>query len=111
MKKNALLAFLFIMAIAFTTVGCATYQSPVIPGIGSVTAIKAPQDIDFEKTDLGTKQGRSSVHTILGLIAFGDCSTEAAASDGQIKTIKHSDYSYFNLLGLYACYTTIVYGD
>jgi len=48
---------------------------------------------------------------ILGLVATGDASTEAAAREGGISTIHSADYSYFNVLGVYQRYETIVHGE
>lgn len=60
---------------------------------------------------LGTKVGTSEATSILGIIGTGDASINAAARAAGIKKISHVDYEAFNVLGVYAKYTTIVYGD
>ena len=108
---NRICISIVALVLASVVCGCASFSSPVVPGFGGVSMYKAPLDIDFDETDLGEKKGQSSVHTILWAVSFGDCGANAAAKAGGIEIIKHADYEYFNILGLYSRYTTIVYGD
>lgn len=104
---GSMIAFCMII-----TTGCGLYQAPIVPPGGLLFAnIKAPIDIDTEKTELGTKTGEASTVAVLWLFSFGDCSINAAARNGNLQTINHVDYGYTNILGLYQCFTTIVYGD
>ena len=48
---------------------------------------------------------------ILGLFAGGDASVEAAVRDGGISEPRHLDYRFFNFLGIYQKFTTIVRGE
>lgn len=74
--------------------------------------IQRPLSTEFNKTELGTKKGESSGHSVLWLFAWGDGGIKAAAENGGIKVIRHADARLFFLLfGLYAKATTIVYGD
>ena len=74
--------------------------------------ITIPLDTDLDRTQLGPKVGRASIHTVLLLFAWGDGGTEAAARQGGITTITHADQQVFALgLIVYARRTTIVYGD
>jgi hypothetical protein len=76
------------------------------------TNIKRPLDTDLSNTELGSKTGHSDAYSILGLVAWGDAGTRAAAREGEIDTIRHADQSFFSVLGfVYAHYQTIVYGD
>jgi hypothetical protein len=71
-----------------------------------------PLDTDLATTELGSKVGKSEAQAILGLVAWGDAGTQAAAKDGGIKTLRHADTQVFSILGfLYTRQTTIVYGD
>lgn len=56
-------------------------------------------------------KGEASATSILGLLATGDASIQKAASNGKIKKIHHVDHDLFSFLGIYASYTTIVYGE
>ena len=93
--------------------GCAGYVSaPFSPPPGLLfSQYKAPLDVDFDKTTLGTKEGKAESTSILGLFAFGDCSTQTAAKNGQLTTINHADYEMMNVLGIFSKTTVIVYGD
>jgi TRL (tRNA-associated locus)-like protein len=71
-----------------------------------------PLDTDLSRTKLGTKVGRSEAQSVLGLVAWGDAGTQAAARNGGIKTLNHADTQIFSILGfVYTRQTTIVYGD
>ncbi len=74
--------------------------------------VKAPLDIDADKTAIGSKVGTSSIQSVLWLVAWGDASTEAAAKNGGISVVHHMDQEAFSVLfGLYSKHTTIVYGE
>jgi hypothetical protein len=76
------------------------------------TNIRVPLDEDLQQTKLGTKRGEASNHSVLGLVAWGDASTQAAAASAGITTLNHADEQIFSILwALYVRQTTIVYGD
>lgn len=93
--------------------GCGGMRAPVMPPMGVIyTGVAAPLDIDYKESGLGEKHGKASVQQVLGLVAWGDASTEAAAKNGQITVIDHADYEFlYVVLGIYSKYTTIVYGQ
>lgn len=97
MKK----ALLVVSALA-----CVSLQSCVL------TNVQVPLDTDLQQTDLGDKIGESSYQSVLGLVAWGDAGTHAAAKNGKINTLKHADQKIFSLLwGIYYKQTTVVYGN
>ncbi len=57
------------------------------------------------------KIGEASCESILGLVARGDASISAAMKAGGITKIHHIDYHSENILGIYAKFTVIVYGE
>ncbi len=74
--------------------------------------VKLPLDSNLDATELGDKVGQSDAHSVLGLVAWGDAGTQAAAAEGEIETIRHADQQHLSVLGfVYARYRTIVYGD
>ena len=74
--------------------------------------IKAPLDIDADKTAIGSKVGKSSIQSVLWLVAWGDASTDSAAKNGNISVVYHMDREVYSILfGLYSKSTTIVYGE
>ena len=98
------------LVIALAT-GCG-YTAPVIPGMGFLfSSTRAPLDPTFETTQVGAKTGKATVTTILGLFSTGDASAASAARNGGITTIRHADYEWFSVLGIYSTFTTVVEGD
>lgn len=109
--KKLIFASLILLPVFFIC-GCGYWIAPVIPPQGAAfSQTKAPIDTDLNNTDLGSKTGKSSSVAVLGLVAFGDASTASAAQNGDIKIIKHVDYEYLNVLGLFQQFTLVVYGD
>ena len=60
---------------------------------------------------LGKKVGSSNSIGVLGLVSIGDASIQTAAHGAGISKISHVDVKKFSILGLFAKYTTVVYGD
>lgn len=107
MRKLArvLLATTLIVSL----VGCIV--APVVPPIGGVfTDIKAPLDVDFNQNAAPSKSGKAMMTSILGAVSWGDCSIKAAAENGGLTTLDSADYQYFNVLGVYQTFTTVVHG-
>ncbi|MCP4682087.1 MAG: hypothetical protein GY864_07125 [Desulfobacterales bacterium] len=74
--------------------------------------VKMPYDTDLDKTVLGDKVGKSYYQSILGLVAWGDGGTKAAAEDGNISIVNHMDKEILCVLfGVYYKETTLVYGE
>ncbi len=97
MKIIKLFAALFV--VAFLVTGCL------------YTHVLTPYDTNLEKTALGQKTGTSTMYSVLGLVAWGDASTAAAAKQGGISTVNHMDKEFLNIVfGIYTETTTIVYG-
>lgn len=57
------------------------------------------------------KKGTSTSTSVMGLVAQGDCSIEAACKNGGITKISHVDWKVKSFLGILGEYTTIVYGE
>lgn len=96
-----------VAAAAMILTGCASAMSPVSGGL--YMSVKGPLAISPQPGM--SKTGTASASSILGLIAMGDASIEAAAKAGGITKIHHVDYESTNILGLYATFTTVVYGE
>jgi hypothetical protein len=76
------------------------------------THVLTPYDINLDKTVLGAKTGKAAMYSVLGLVAWGDASSAAAAKQGGISTMNHMDREFLNIVfGIYTETTTIVYGD
>ena len=57
------------------------------------------------------KMGVAQSRSILGLIATGDSSIEAACQVGKITRIHHVDWEVESFFGVYSVYKTRVYGN
>lgn len=57
-----------------------------------------------------SKMGTSKATAIIG-IATGDASIETAMKNGGITKVHHVDSQVKNILGIFAQYTTVVYGE
>ncbi len=99
-----------LVSVATLSLGC--IAAPVVPPLGLVyTKVDAPLSIGTGEHEPSLKRGESSSRSILFLVATGDASVKAAARAGGITDIKHIDYEYRNVIGIYQRYTTIVYGE
>jgi TRL (tRNA-associated locus)-like protein len=111
--KKMKLILLIISLLGFLLIsGCSAYRAPVQPPMGVLfQSTTAPLDTNVESTEMSDKSGEASASTILGLFSFGDCGVKKAAEDGNISVVKHADYNYLNVLGIYQKFTTIAYGE
>jgi TRL-like protein family len=98
MKTSVVLMILILTA--FTLTGCL------------YTHVTMPLSTELNKTDLGHKQGESSIYSAIWLFAWGDGGAAAAAKNGGITVMTHMDRELLSVLfGIYSRTTTIVYGD
>jgi len=104
-KRFSLLAAILVV---IGLQGCAVGRAPVT---GFLFSNVSGPIIATANPDKPTKVGKSSAKSVLGLIARGDASIEAAMKNGGITKIHHVDYKTTVLFGVLAQTTTIVYGD
>ena len=102
LRRAGLLTSLAALALG----GCA---SPLPMG-GIYTEVNLPVAAG-EGAGAASKVGTAQCTSILGMVATGDCSIEAARSNGGIRTIRYVDWEAKNILGVYGTYTTKVRGD
>ena len=108
MKKALACLAVVLLAVALLT-GCA-YPIVESPAVGIIyTEVEAP--IGATSNANSTKVGTSMCESILGLIAIGDASIEAAMKDGEITQVYTVDHHLMNVLGVYVEWTTIVTGE
>ena len=103
MKKS--IVILTLCAFLFVT-GCAT----IYPVGFFYTNIKLPVTATAN-SGTATKVGASQCTSILGAVAIGDASIEAAKKNGGITKVHHVDYDVKNILGIIGTYKTTVYGE
>ena len=111
MKKIGLvLALLAVITLA----GCAGMGTAAqhTPGFLFSEAKVPAWDLTVQtSTDASTRSGSAVCKSILGLVAMGDCSIEAAKKAGGITKVNNAEFELKNILGVYAEYTTRVYGQ
>jgi hypothetical protein len=59
----------------------------------------------------GTKSGEACVMSILGIVALGDGSIDAAKKDGGVTQVASVDHTVFSILGIYGNVCTKVTGQ
>ncbi|GIW45426.1 MAG: hypothetical protein KatS3mg077_2708 [Candidatus Binatia bacterium] len=95
---------------AFLPLALAACQPVAAPLIGTLYMdVKGP--ITATEATTATKQGRACAQSILGLVASGDASIEAAAKAGGIKQIVSVDHESHHILGIVGSFCTIVRGN
>ncbi len=104
MKKILLLASMATASVLFTA--CATAASTVTGFIYNGSSYPVAVG-----SATGSKEGRATCTSILGWVAYGDCTINAAANNGGINQVKSVDTQVKSILGIYATSTTIVRGN
>jgi hypothetical protein len=103
------LVILLVLGVAVSLLsGCVMPQTPVYGGLVTMD-VAGPVAVGDPSVDC-TKEGRAEA---TGIIFFsqGDASISAAMKAGGITKIHHVDCKTFSVLGLFAKYETIVYGE
>lgn len=93
--------------VCVTLSGCAAMAVAPVSGLLSMD-VRGP--LAATSNEGGTKVGRACAKSVLGLVASGDASIEAARIDGGITTITSVDYESKSILGITASFCTVVRG-
>ena len=89
--------------------GCAMATGGNTNAMGLIySSYKSPGQVG---TAADTKTGEACVNSILGIVATGDASIDAAKKAGGITQIAHIDHEQFSVIGVYATSCTIVHGS
>ncbi len=99
--------FIALVLIAGFMSGCAMVGAPVTGFL--YTDVKAPLAVTSNAGS--SKVGTAKMQSILGWVATGDASIEAAAKSAGITKIHHVDYEANSILGIVASFTVVVYGE
>lgn len=97
---------LSVLMCAAVLTGCAVGQAPVTAAI--TLDMKGP--VAMGSAANSSKIGRAEAWGII-VFATGDASISTAMRNGGITRVHHVDHETLNILGIYAKYTTIVYGE
>ena len=107
MKKIIATTILLSLVFIFHN-GCAAMALSPVTGF-VYTDVK--YGLEVGTNTRSTKVGTAECKSILGLIAIGDASIKAACLNAGITKIHHIDIKVKSILGFYATYTIIVYGE
>jgi TRL-like protein family len=96
-----------ILCCAAVLTGCSAWgHAPVI----ALVTLDMKGPVAMGPGAASTKVGRAEAWGIL-VFATGDASISAAMRNGNITRVHHVDHETTNILGVYARYITVVYGD
>jgi len=101
---------LIIGAVAVAALMSSCSSVSTVCGAGAIyTDVKS--GVTATSNNVGSKVGTAEATSILGIIATGDASINAAASNAGIKKISHVDQSHKSILGIFTKYNIYVYGE
>ena len=92
-----------ILAVVLMLAGCASYMPMGAMYTDGKMGVQAG-------SGAAGKTGRACMTSILGLVATGDASIEAAKAAGGITEVTNINYEVNNILGIYGQYCLVVQG-
>jgi hypothetical protein len=104
--KNLGRQLILAAACAIALSGCVMAHAPVMAPI----TLNERGPVGGGSAVGSAKTGRATATGIL-FFAHGDASVSAAMANGGITRVHHVDHETTNIMGFYAKYTTIVYGE
>ena len=104
MKK--ILLSVFATSVLLILNGCAMVRSPAMGAL--YTDVQSGESSTSNQA--GNRLGEACASTILGLVATGDASIEAARRNGGITMISSVDEHATSILGIYGKFCTVVRG-
>ena len=108
MKKFSIAALLASFVVMFMS-GCAGI-SPVAGGSMGMVYTSTSAGVAVGSA-AGSEKVGTATSTAIICFATGDSSISAAMAEGGITKIHHVDCKIMSVLGVYAKYTTVVYGE
>ncbi len=97
----------FVAVVPLLVAGCQPVASHLIGTL--YTNVKGP--INATEASVGTREGKACAQTVLGLVATGDASIEAAMRAGGIKQASSVNYEANHILGIIGTFCTVVRGN
>ncbi len=108
MKKVVMYLVFALFSVTLFSGCMPIVQSPVAGSL--YTEVKAPLAVSGNAAS-ASKVGTAMAKSILGFVAIGDASIEAAMKNGNIRKIHHVDYQAKSIVFFYGEFTTTVYGE
>jgi hypothetical protein len=107
--KKLIASVLLACVAAVLLTGCA-FISPISGGTQGFLFTQTDAAVAIGSASSSAKVGTAE-STAIVCFATGDSSIQKAMQNGGITKIHHVDCKVFSILGVYAKYTTVVYGD
>ena len=107
MKKLMVLAVLFAIGCVFMPKAQALTEPW---GFGIYNGATEPADYAIPGATLGSKTGKASCKTVMGIVTWGDCSIKVAMKNGKISRVTAADWEKKFIL-IYGHKTLRVYGN
>lgn len=99
---------LLLSLVLIFQIGCAAMSKAPVTGF-VYTNVRYPLVVGTDAKS--TKVGTAECTSFLGIVAMGDASIKTACQNAGITKIHHIDVEAKSILGFYATYTIIVYGE
>ena len=114
-KRRTIMKRLIVLVAAACAVvvfmsGCAGI-TPVLGGSGGAIYTQTQGPVAVGSAAAGSEKVGTATSTAIICFATGDASIKAACDSAGITKIHHVDYKAMSVLGVYAKYTTVVYGE
>lgn len=94
--------------LASALAGCANVRGPVP---AALAYYNGPITINQAASVTAEKRGEACAHNILGLVATGNASLDAAKQNGSISRVASVEQNTSQVGGYYARFCTIVHGE
>ena len=111
MKRIIMLTALALLVVIMLS-GCSMVPLGTPVNMGNLYTNISYDASGYWQNDISNlKVGKASCSSVLGVVATGDASIQAAMQEAGIKKIHHIDYNKKSILGVFITHTTIVYGE
>lgn len=103
-----ILSFIGAAMLATGLGGCANVAGPVP---ASLSFYAAPIGLGPNSSTASDKRGEACASNILGIVATGNASIDAAKKNGDITKVASVEHNSSRILGYYARFCTVVRGE
>lgn len=108
-KRTTVISTLMFFLLIILISSCAT-TSPVVGGLYTNVTSPSGDKVATEAVNFD-KMGEATCKSVLGLVAWGECSIDGAMKNGQLTRVHHVDQLTMSIAFFYSEYTVKVYGE
>jgi hypothetical protein len=112
MSKTLIAMVTLFICAAFLATGCIPLgmNNTFVKSGGIYTNVSIPNSA-MDANARVVKSGKGECKSVLGIVAWGDCSVQAAMKNGRLKKVHHVDNKVMSILFFYSKTTTVAYGE